>query len=969
MRTPTCRTASIAILALLVSAPLLAQGSPEAFAGRTITGVRLVLDARPLADDAEYARVLETQVGRTLSSAEVRESIVHLMALGRFEDVRVRGEGDGRGVRLTYELVPLRSVKDIVFRGEVALSVRQLRSEVTARYGASPPAARANEIARDLETFYRDRGFPRASVKPSVERRPGDDHAQLVFDVAAGPRAVIGEVDIQGAPGGAPTPVAQRLALQPGVPFDLVAMRQRFTEYVEELRSRGFVEAKVEFEPTYSPDQDRVDLSVKMNRGPRVSIVFRGDPLPATRKDEAAAIRREGTIDEDMLENEERSLEDELRAQGFRDAEASYTREAVGPEDVQIVFTVKRGPQYRVARVEVAGNRYLSRAAFQPSLRLVPGEWFVKSRLDADLATIAERYRREGFKDVKVLPAVTPEPGRAASLVVVLTVTEGPQTRIESLDVLHNNVIDTATLRRNVQSRPGGPFYEPALSADRDAIVMAYLNRGYQLVNVDAQATFTENRAGATVRFVISEGPQIRVDHVLVVGNVRTKASTIEREMGLRKGMPLSLQELAQGQSRLNALGLFRRVRVTELQRGSETERDVLVVVEEAPPNTVGYGAGLEGSKRLKRDQANAVERFDLSPRGFVEYGRRNLWGGNRSVNLFARAAIRGSDQANADGGESPEDDGGPGFREYRVLATFREPKLMGSGIDLAVTGVGEQAIRSSFDFRRQQAIVEGSHSFGRTLTLAARYSLGRTTLFNDRIDAEDRMKVDRLFGESGVRLSSFSTSLRRNTVDDPFDPSRGTLFLLDGTLAARRLGSQVGFMKGTAQAFGYRAVPALGKTVLAAGVRLGLATGFAQLTPEGEKLQELPASERFFAGGDNTVRGFAQDRLGARGVLDRRGVSLGGNALLVMNGELRFPLVTKINLGGAAFVDVGNVFARVNDFDLGDLRTGAGFGLRWKSPVGPLRIDLGWKTTRRTFENGTREPRFSYHFSIGQAF
>jgi outer membrane protein insertion porin family len=286
--------------------------------------------------------------------------------------------------------------------------------------------------------------------------------------------------------------------------------------------------------------------------------------------------------------------------------------------------------------------------------------------------------------------------------------------------------------------------------------------------------------------------------------------------------------------------------------------------------------------------------------------------------------------------------------------------------VDLAFTAVAEQAIRSSFDFKRGQAILEASHRFGRTISLAGRYALGRTQLFNERIAEDDVLTIDRIYAP-GVRLSSFSASIARNTRDDAADPTRGTLLLLDGTLAARKLGSEVGFLKTTVQAFTYHALPKLHGAVLALGARVGLATGFAQVTPEGES--DLPASERFFAGGDTTVRGFAQDRLGAAEVLDRNGVSNGGNALLVCNGELRFPLLQRLGLGGAAFVDVGNVFARINDLDLARLRTGLGVGIRWRSPVGPLRVDFGWKVSPRRFENGTREPRFSPYISIGQAF
>jgi outer membrane protein insertion porin family len=482
------------------------------------------------------------------------------------------------------------------------------------------------------------------------------------------------------------------------------------------------------------------------------------------------------------------------------------------------------------------------------------------------------------------------------------------------------------------------------------------------------------------LRFVVHEGPQIIVDHVLVVGNAHTSSTTIERELALPAGTPISQTKLSEAQRRLSALGLFRRVQVMDVPRGTDRRRDVLVVVQEAPLNTIGYGGGLEGSLRTKLDAATGrpVDSFDFAPRGFFEIGRRNLWGKNRSVNLFARGAIRSSDI----NGVLPTDststitDTSAGFREYRVLAQYREPKLLDAPVDLIVSASVEQAIRSAFDFNRQQIYVEGSHRFGPTVSVAGRYLFGRTRRFNERIDPQSQLDVDRLFPK--VRLSTFSASLVRNTRDDAFEPTRGSLMTFDGTLSTRAMGSEIGFVKALFQGFTFKQLPVLRGAVIGGGARLGLGFGFPQLVldPDGSGQsvnleQEIPASERFFAGGDSSVRGFALDRLGSAKTLDYYGVSKGGNGLLIVNTELRVPLfsIKGYAVGGATFVDVGNVFARVSDMSLGDLRSGAGFGLRMQLPVGPLRMDFAWKLNPLRFADGTREDRFAWYITLGQAF
>jgi outer membrane translocation and assembly module TamA len=300
--------------------------------------------------------------------------------------------------------------------------------------------------------------------------------------------------------------------------------------------------------------------------------------------------------------------------------------------------------------------------------------------------------------------------------------------------------------------------------------------------------------------------------------------------------------------------------------------------------------------------------------------------------------------------------------------------------VDVVVTGGVEQAMRSSFDFNRRQVLLEGSHRFGKGFSVAGRYSFGHTRLFNVIIDPASQLDVDKVFPQ--VRLSMLSATVIRTTRDDAFEPTQGTLVSFDSTLAPRALGSEVGFVKGSWQGFVYKRLPVLHGVVLAAGARLGLAFGFEQsvvdsngqpvVNSNGQAVvleQELPASERFFAGGDTSVRGFALDQLGASSVLDYNGVSNGGNGLVIFNAELRFPLWRQKSLGGAVFVDAGNVFAKVSEMNLGEMRSGAGFGIRWKSPVGPLRLDLAWKLNPIIFRNGTRENRFAWYVTIGQAF
>jgi outer membrane protein insertion porin family len=545
-------------------------------------------------------------------------------------------------------------------------------------------------------------------------------------------------------------------------------------------------------------------------------------------------------------------------------------------------------------------------------------------------------------------------------------------------------VLADAQLQGLMATAPGRPYSEGDIVSSRDRIDLEYRNRGYENVVVTPAVALADNGTRADIRFEIAEGPQVIVDDVIIIGNQRTSIETIERELLLRPGQPLGFSARIESQQRLAALGLFRRVVIEELRQGGEPRRDVLVQVEEAPPTTIDYGGGVEGGTRLRPtgESGRAEERFELAPRGFFQVGRRNLGGKNRAVNLFTRVSLRSRDNIVSDGGLADRAfEGSYGFNEYRVLATYREPRAFDSAADVLFTGILDQAIRSSFNFITREARAEAGLRVGARYTVAGRYSYEHTRLFNERFTDADKPLIDRVFPQ--VRLSKFSGTLIRDSRNDVIDADRGTFLIADTELAARVVGSEVGFVKTFVQGFTYHRLPAARRTVLALGARVGAAHGFRRsvprIAPDGRPIrddegvpivdvvQDLPASERFFAGGDTTVRGFSLDRLGTDATISPTGFPTGGNGLIVLNGELRVALFGGV--GAAGFLDAGNVFLRATDLDLGGLRAAAGFGFFYRSPIGPIRLDLGFKLDRRELSPGRLERRSVLHLSFGQAF
>ena len=936
------------------------------FLGLPIGSVRLLTEGRETVDPV-LTQVVETVVGQPLSMAQVRESIEHLFSLGRFEDVRVDATLDAGRVALRYDLVPIHPVTRIRFAGGLSapgVNEGDLRRAVVDRYGASPPLGRLADMTRIIDDVLRERGYLHAAIVPHPEVEHAPEHATLVFTIDPGARTVIGTVTVVGRPTVPEAEFVSRLGLNAGAPYQRDALSVRIERYVEERRKRGYYEAKV-LPAVQFADADRVaNVTLTVSPGPHVRVVFAGDPLPSDKREDLVPVEREGSVDEDLLEDSSNRIEEGLRAQGYRDAAAPHAREEANGELV-ITFTVNRGQQYRVSTLEISGNTSVTLADLEPGLRLHDGQPFSEARLDADIATIQDLYRRRGFASAKAQPAVeivtaTPPPAQVP-VTVRIVISEGVRSVVDGVTFTGSQALGETALRAGVRLQPGAPFVPGQLAADRDALEVAYQNRGYESATVSVRPQFSEHDTHVAVEFAIHEGPQVFVDHVLIVGNVRTTTQTIERELQVKPGDPFNVAAVNDSQRRLIALGLFRRAQITELRHGAENMRDLLVTVEEAPPTTIDYGGGVEGKLRQVRQTSDgtAVDTFLVAPQASFGITRRNLFGKNRSLSLFTSVS------ANRLGLQPGADlDSTPNVTEYRVVGTFREPRLFNTPIDAFVNVTFEQQIRSSFDFSRRSLSATAVRRFGHGYSVTGSYQLQRTKVFDENVSGEDASLIDRTFQQ--FLLSSFSGSVTRDTRNDAVDPTTGELSSATVQVAAQAIGSEGGFVKSYFTTQLFRPVPHSSRLVFAGNAALGMVGQTTGFENEGGV---LPASERFFSGGDTTNRGFVLDQLGVRhfpaqpnDTIDEDGFAKGGDGLIVLMGELRAHV--KGGFGVVGFLDTGNVFARVADIDVTEFRTSVGGGIRYKSPIGPLRVDVGFKIHRQPGEGPT-----AWFVSFGQAF
>jgi outer membrane protein assembly factor BamA len=972
MRTPTPRLRrSRAIIAHVLwvlaalATPATAQ-TPDPIArmvGRTVSAVRLDIEGTPTRAP-ELIALIDVRVGQPLDLSALRVSLMQLFSAGRFENVSVRGVDNGSGVVLVFDLVPVHPIEGVEFRGQTGLSRPMLERELRQRFGGWPASTQIDAAARAVERVLEEEGFRSAKATSAIETTHAPERAMLVLTIDAGPLAVVRSASVDGQSPLSEKDILSRVGVRVGEAYRPREIDTGLDGIIETLRTRGYYEATVSHARDVVSDDGRsVDVHIAVDAGGLVTLKFTGDAVPGNLND-LVPVRREGSADSDLLEDSVRRIESALRREGYWKAQAAFTR-TDSPSGTLITINVIRGERYRFDRLDVSGNTAMATDAIETMIDVQPDSVFDGSKIARGIAAIRAAYLLKGYAAASVVAAASElpptKPGGEPRVVERITIDEGPLTLVGEVAVIGATALTRAEITAVMRLQSGGPFVAGFVPADRDAIKDQYDQRGYSSAVVDVRPQISDDRQTASVTVeVVAEGPRTVLDRVIIVGNRRVSQATILAAVApLKQGQAIGTADRIDLQQRLASLGLFRRINIAEAPHADgELGTDLVITVEESPATTIAPGAGIEaGFRQRSAAGGGTVSKLEVSPRASLEFGRSNLWGKNRSLSLFSGVSLRPID----DPGNPTRDGKCCGFSEYRVITSFREPRLFGWNADGLVSVSAEQAIRSSFNFSRRAGSLQMLRRFTRLTTYVASYSLQRVELSNQRIEENDQLLVDRLFPQ--IRLSVLSSSLLHDTRNDAIAPGGGVLLSADADVAARAIGSQVGFAKVYFQAFTYHRLPNTPRVVLAGAARLGLVRGFVR-TVGGQRVEDVPASQRFFSGGGTTVRGFQLDRLGTPAILNADGLSNGGNGLLLFNAEVRTSLSASIGVVG--FVDAGNVFARVHDISLADLRPTIGTGLRFRSPIGPLRLDVGWKLGGLRV---TDNRRWEFHFSIGEAF
>jgi outer membrane protein insertion porin family len=844
--------------------------------------------------------------GRPLDPELVRRAVELIFATGRFEDVRVelvRSEGEP-GVDVVFRPVPAPLLVAVAVEGDRVISAGAVARIARLRPGDPLWPARLERAGRDVALELARRGQLEALVEPEARRTPRG--ALAVFRIHGGPHVRVSSVRVECADAVAAAPLHVLARPQPGESY----RKEKAEAARESMRRRlveaGFWRSSVELVETYDPSRGRMIVVFRATPGPRTRLELRGAELEARLVGQVRAIVRDGGASSDSLEAGAERIEARLRGLGHRDAIVRATLELRGADEA-VVYNVRAGAAARVAAVELRG----ADPALLAGLRTQVGRPLEDAALGEDARLIRTRLEALGHFEARVDGEVADGGG---SLPVVFVARPGPRAVVREVRTVSPPLPVAGDDRgpEELALREGQPYRVQDVAKSRETLLSVWRRAGHLQVRVASEVVLSEARDEARVSLVVEPGQRTIVEHVVLAGLDRTRDVTVEREMLLRPGEPFSFERVLESQRRLSSLGIFERVQISELDPGRERRRDVVVSAQEAPRTSWSWGVGYSEQDRL---------------RGSVELTRRNLAGLGRTASVFARGSFRGS----------------------RLLLNLREPWLFGRRLDSFLTGFWEEEDRTSFDYNRMGGIVQAGRSLDSRTSLILRYLYQDTNVYNieGSLDAIDRQY--RTYSVSGP-----SASVVFDSRDDPLEPRRGIFLGADLQLSFDALGGE-SYLRSFFQAVRISRLRA--DLVFVLSGRIGLAATFADEAPL------LPLPERFFAGGDYGPRGFPVDGVGPKVVgTDGTLYPTGGNALVLGGAEMRYNLSRSFQL--ASFLDTGNVYLETRDVALQDLRWSAGLGFRYRTPIGPIRLDWGY-----VLDHEPGEARSRFHLSIGHAF
>lgn len=929
-------------------------GAPGRAPGPTVERIEVRSDA-PVGDTRELRQLITIAVGKPLTELAVRQTLRNLQATGDAYEVEVytrpaEAPAEPTGPEQVVVVLVIRAavrVADVAVEGELGIDRRTLEDRLLVVAGEPLIESRVLRSVYRLQELYEGRGYFDAGVRLAIEVDEESKLAHVRFRVQSGPRFEIGAVRFEGDTGPFPQEaLLDHVRSAPGKAYRRDTVRddsERLKDWLVTQKHR-----KAEVDPPREEIQEeakRVDLVFPVHAGPLVEVEIVGVEAKELRKAELLPFLGEEGYDEALVIQAVDRVRRHFQERGHWQVSVDYHEDREG-NVVHLVFEVEPGPVYTLETVRFEGNRQVASGQLSQLMETAPRRLLtlgsgrlVSAVLEEDLDNIRSYYALQGYVGSRVGPAETRVDGRSIELTIPIE--EGRRRQVVDLLFEGMEKLSSDVVRAELPIRAGGPYHPLLLEDGLRVIRGRYEERGYANAQVSAREDWNDAGTLVDVTVEVIEGPRTVVDRVIVRGNRRTADDIVHHAVDLAPGDPVSRSRLLEVERRLYGLGVFSRVQV-ELGPAdlSERTRDVIVRVEEGRTQRLSYGLGYS---------------TDVGAAALFGYTHRNLRG--RAITLQTDLRY--------------------GQKERLARAVVDQPGVFRWRVPFLYTLAYQEEERSSYDVDRVVGQVEAVRQLGSwRYGLAFDYRIVSSTLTVESGGAEE---VDGGPGlierrDQDAQVSSVIPNVLVDHRNDPIEPTSGWSSVARVQYAFPITGlTDADFVKTFAQHTQYRELP-FGH--LAGSLRLGFIEPLVDVTEDPEAVPgsevadepanlKIPIDERFFAGGDYSHRAYYRDNLGIPGeTLFGNGDGRGGNGLVLFNLDYRFPIWGA--LGGVAFYDLGNVWPDWREVDPADLKGGLGLGVRYSSPIGPIRAGVAYKLNPET---SLEEDRWRFFLAIGNPF
>ena len=978
------------VLAMLAARPQRVEAQYQKYVGKDIVNIQFVPVQQPL-DPAELFEILPLKRGQQLRIADISDSIDRLFATGRYADIQADAEPYNGGVIIRFVTKNSWFIGNVHAAGAISEppSSGQLENSSQLDLGQPYTDAKLQAGLANQRRLLENNGLFRSQIRPIFDYDPEYQQVHVRFEVTSGPRARLttpvfqGDLKLDSDKLVAATKW-RRWLLHTWKPMTQERIRQGLSGIRNVYQREDRIEAKIGLESIqYDPERLLAVPTLEIDAGPRIDVNTVGAKVSQKTLRRYIPIFEEHAVDRDLLTEGARNLRDYFQRDGYFESQVEFKQQRVINDRAAIDYLVNTGPRHRLVLIQIAGNHYFDTDTLRDRMLLRTASLlqfrhgrYSESFLSQDEQGIIDLYQSNGFRDVKVSHRVADDyQGKKADIAVFLTIEEGPQYFVNSLEVDGIEQLKKDPIVATLGSVPGQPFSEFNVAVDRDTILARYFENGFPNATFQWSSRPAAKPNRVDLRFVITEGERQTVRQVLISGLIATRPQLIYSNLGLNPGDPLSPTAIADTQRRLYDLGIFSRVdSAIQDPDGRTDSKYVLYEMDEARRYSMAVGVGAEvariGGCQTCWDAPPGQTGF--APRVSFDITRNNMWGVAHSVSLRTRVSTL----------------------ERQALLDYSWPLFAhNDSLNVSFTGLYEDSrdIRT-FSFKRQEGSAQLSQKVSKASTLFYRFTYRRVGV------DPNTLKISPLLIPllaQPVRLGLLSGNLIQDRRDDPVDPHKGLYTTVDLGLASHLFGSQRNFMRLLVRNSTYH--PIGKRLVLARSTEFGDLYAFRW---SGNPLDAIPLPERFFAGGADSNRAFPDFQAGPRDTTT--GFPIGGTALLFNQTELRFPLIGE-NIGGVLFHDMGNVYSSLGnlsfrvkqnslqDFDY--MVHAAGFGVRYRTPIGPLRLDLaysinppnfiGFKGNEQDLVSAGVNPcagvpskcveqnvsHFQFFFSIGQTF